>query len=109
VKTPVKTTKALLGILTITLVLVIQVQAQFNYTINNGAITITEYTGSGGAVSIPSTINGLPVSGIGESAFYHRTNLTGVTSYELRVTSCPRQWGHIWVTSKQLILLKNPG
>jgi hypothetical protein len=79
VKTPVKTTKALLGILTITLVLVIQVQAQFNYTINNGAITITEYTGSGGAVSIPSTINGLPVSGIGESAFYHRTNLTGVT------------------------------
>ena len=38
------------------------VQAQFNYTTNNGTITITGYTGSGGAVTIPSTINGLPVT-----------------------------------------------
>ena len=34
------------------------VQAQFTYTTNNGAITITGYTGSGGAVVIPATING---------------------------------------------------
>ena len=40
------------------------VQAQWNYTINNGTITITEYTGPGGAVTIPSTINGLPVTSI---------------------------------------------
>jgi uncharacterized repeat protein (TIGR03803 family) len=39
-------------------------QAQFNYTTNSGAITITGYTGSGGAVTIPSSINGLPVTGI---------------------------------------------
>jgi hypothetical protein len=39
------------------------------YTANNGAITITGYTGSGGAVSIPSTIDGLPVTSIGEDAF----------------------------------------
>ena len=33
------------------------VQAQFNYTTNNGTIAITGYTGSGGAVTIPATIN----------------------------------------------------
>jgi hypothetical protein len=31
------------------------------YTTNSGAITITGYTGSGGAVAIPSTINFLLV------------------------------------------------
>jgi hypothetical protein len=44
-------------------------QAQFTYTINNGTITITGYTGPGGAVTIPSTIDGLPVTTIGDSAF----------------------------------------
>ncbi|MCX6921690.1 MAG: leucine-rich repeat domain-containing protein, partial [Verrucomicrobia bacterium] len=47
------------------------VQAQFNYTTNNGTITITGYAGSGGAVAIPSTINGLPVTSIGDGAFYN--------------------------------------
>ena len=42
------------------------VQAQFTYTTNNGTITITGYTGSGGAVTIPGTINGLPVTSIGD-------------------------------------------
>jgi hypothetical protein len=32
------------------------VQAQYQYTNINGSITITLYTGSGGAVTIPSTI-----------------------------------------------------
>jgi Leucine Rich Repeat (LRR) protein len=41
------------------------VQAQFLFTTNNGTITITAYTGPGGAVTIPSTINGLPVTTIG--------------------------------------------
>jgi len=41
------------------------VQAQFDYTTNNGAITITGYTGPGGAVVIPGTINGLSVTRIG--------------------------------------------
>ena len=53
------------------------VQAQFNYTNNNGTITITSYTGPGspgnpgfgGAVIIPSTINGLRVKCIGDNAF----------------------------------------
>jgi hypothetical protein len=40
------------------------VQAQFNYTTNNSTITITGYTGPGGAVTIPDTIDGLPVTSI---------------------------------------------
>ena len=54
-------------------------QAQFTYTTNNGAITITKYTGLGGAVTIPSTINGLPVTLIGSLAFNWCTSLTSVT------------------------------
>jgi hypothetical protein len=54
------------------------VQAQFTYTTNNGAITITGYTGLGGEVSIPDTINGLPVKSIGDSAFSSSSNLTSV-------------------------------
>lgn len=54
-------------------------QAQFNHTTNNGAITITGYTGAGGAVAIPATINDLPVTGIGVSAFLDLDNLTSVT------------------------------
>jgi hypothetical protein len=42
------------------------VQAQdYTYMTNNSAITITKYTGSGGAVAIPDTINSLPVTSIG--------------------------------------------
>ena len=44
-------------------------QAQFNYTTNNGAITITLYTGTNASVTIPDTIDGLPVTSIGASAF----------------------------------------
>src|ERR1035441_6326031 len=55
------------------------VQAQFSITTNNGAITITGYTGPGGAVTIPSMINGLPVTGIGDQAFVYCTSLTSVT------------------------------
>jgi hypothetical protein len=51
----------------------------FGFTINGGAITITGYGGAGGAVSIPSTINGLPVTSIGTRAFYQCTVLTSVT------------------------------
>jgi hypothetical protein len=43
--------------------------AQFTYTNINGAIEITRYTGSGGDVTIPSTIDGYPVTTIGQNAF----------------------------------------
>lgn len=51
----------------------------YTYTTNNGTITITGYTGSGGAVTIPSTINGLPVTGIESGAFSLSPILTAVT------------------------------
>ena len=54
------------------------VQAQFTYTTNNGTITITGYTGSGGAVTVPSTTNGYPVTCIGYNAFYECTKLTSI-------------------------------
>jgi hypothetical protein len=51
----------------------------YTYTTNNGTITITGYTGSGGAVTIPDTINGLPVTTIGSGAFQNYSSLTNVT------------------------------
>ncbi|MCX6927871.1 MAG: leucine-rich repeat domain-containing protein [Verrucomicrobia bacterium] len=91
-----KTTKALLGVLNITLDLMGRisgswilsllalltlpavVDAQFNYTTNDGTISITGYTGSGGAVSIPSTINDLAVTSIGSNAFLYLSGLSSV-------------------------------
>jgi hypothetical protein len=55
------------------------VQAQFTFTTNKGAITITGYPGCAGAVSLPSAANGLPVTSIGGYAFQSRTTLTNVT------------------------------
>ena len=55
----------------------------FTYTTNNGTITITGYTGTNTVVTIPSTINGYPVTSIGAQAFSPAfvglTNLTNVT------------------------------
>jgi hypothetical protein len=55
-------------------------QAQFTYTTNGDAITIIPpgYTGSGGTVNIPPTINGLPVTSIDEEAFM--PSLSRITS-----------------------------
>jgi len=54
------------------------VQAQFTFTTNNGAITITQYTGPGGAVVIPGMTNGYPVTAVGGAAFYDNTSVTSV-------------------------------
>ncbi len=51
----------------------------FIYTTDGIAITITGYTGSGGELSIPDTIDGLTVTGIGEQAFESCSGLTRVT------------------------------
>jgi hypothetical protein len=57
-------------------------EAQLSYTTNNGAITITGYSGcdsgSNGAVVIPDAIDGLPVTSIQDRAFYDCTGLTSV-------------------------------
>jgi hypothetical protein len=66
-------------LVTLLLALPAAVQAQYNYTANNGAITINQYTGPGGDVTIPDTISGLPVTTIGSAAFYQIQSLTSVT------------------------------
>ena len=51
----------------------------FEYTISNGEVTITKYVGSDTAVVIPSTIEGYPITSIGDRAFYVCNSLTTVT------------------------------
>jgi hypothetical protein len=57
------------------------VQGQFDYTTNADGVTltITGYTGSDGAVTIPSNINGLIVTAIGSNVFLFDIGLTSVT------------------------------
>lgn len=61
------------------LTLPVLAQAQFTYATNSGGITITGYTGPGGGVIIPTNINGLPVTDIGEEAFSGTYSLTSVS------------------------------
>jgi hypothetical protein len=61
------------------LILPTLVQAQLRDPNASGRITVSCYTGPGGAVVIPSIINGLPVTSIGDRAFQDCTNLTNVT------------------------------
>jgi hypothetical protein len=49
------------------------------YTTEKDAATLTKYIGSGGDVTIPDKINGLPVTTIAESAFQNCTTLTSLT------------------------------
>jgi len=49
------------------------------YSVLNGAATITSYQGTGGAVTILSTLEGFPVTSIGISAFQSCSSLTSVT------------------------------
>lgn len=69
---------ARLLVLMLLLTLPIAGLAQFTYTTNNGTITITDYTGLGGEVTIPDTIDGLPVCSIAEGAFANSDSLTSV-------------------------------
>ena len=48
----------------------------YNYSSSDIAITVTNYTGSGGTAIIPGSINGLPVTGIGANAFQDSSILT---------------------------------
>jgi hypothetical protein len=51
---------------------------QFTYSISDGNVTITYYAGSAKDVNIPGTLDGLPVTEIGERAFEDK-QLTSVT------------------------------
>jgi hypothetical protein len=55
------------------------VQAQLTFTTNNGAITITGYTGSPTVVTIPNTTNGYPITSLAEDAFLGKDTMTSIT------------------------------
>ncbi|HOC55514.1 MAG TPA: leucine-rich repeat domain-containing protein [Verrucomicrobiota bacterium] len=59
----------------------VQAQVCFSYETNNGTITITRGCACDGAVTIPDTINGLPVTSIANWAFFFcgNLNLTSLT------------------------------
>jgi hypothetical protein len=66
-------------LLQLLLALPARTKAQFAYEVTNGTVTIAGYTGRGGAVVIPSEVNGVPVTNIGDDAFAGCTNLISVT------------------------------
>ncbi|NLB65058.1 MAG: leucine-rich repeat protein, partial [Lentisphaerae bacterium] len=50
----------------------------FEYSSDGTSITIMDYQGAGGEVTIPDTIEGLPVTSIGQEAFEECSDLTSV-------------------------------
>ncbi|MCX6652877.1 MAG: leucine-rich repeat domain-containing protein [Methanomassiliicoccales archaeon] len=54
-------------------------EGDYTYTVSGGFATITGYTGTGGAITIPSTLGGYPTVAIGDYAFQDCTPLTSVT------------------------------
>jgi hypothetical protein len=60
---------------------ILPARAQFGYTTNtDGTLTITNYTGPGGNITFPATIDGLPVSGLGTNVIpATNSTVTGIT------------------------------
>lgn len=56
----------------------ITVASEYEYSINDNKVIITKYTGIGGDVSIPETLEGAPVVTIGKTAFYGNQNLISI-------------------------------
>jgi hypothetical protein len=54
-------------------------ESDYQVTKTGNAVTITKYVGKGGAVSIPATIQGSPVTTIGGNSFIENASLTSVT------------------------------
>jgi hypothetical protein len=51
----------------------------YYYTITSGQATITTYRGADDNVTIPATLGGCPVTGIGNNAFAGHSAITGIT------------------------------
>ena len=50
----------------------------YEYAVKNGTVEITGYVGDGGALTLPSVINGKTVTSIGSNVFYYCDTLTSV-------------------------------
>lgn len=51
----------------------------FTYEVADGQATITGYTGAGGHVTIPGTVDGYPVKAIGDYALYWCESIISIT------------------------------
>lgn len=58
-----------------------ETEGDYEYAVNaeSESVTITKYIGAGGAVEIPNTLGGKPVTSIGNDAFAYCKSLTSVT------------------------------
>lgn len=57
-------------------------ESDFEYGVDKNTATITKYKGAGGAVEIPATLGGYPVTGIKMQAFIECTSLKSVSMPE---------------------------
>ena len=62
----------------------------FKYTVSDGEVTITKYTGTDASVVIPSKIDEMPVRYIGKYAFSNNSTLTSVELPESLTELCSR-------------------
>lgn len=53
--------------------------AQFTFTTNSGALTLTGYSGTSAAVTVPSSTNGMSVVRFGQYAFSNNSSVVSVT------------------------------
>ncbi|MDX2109929.1 MAG: ice-binding family protein [Verrucomicrobiota bacterium] len=58
---------------------VIDIYADYEYTDDGDSVTITNYTGIGGVVVIPASINGTSVTAIADSAFSNNSAITSIS------------------------------
>ena len=64
-------------------------EGDWEYSVADGQATVTKYNGAAARVTVPATLGGKPVTGIGEDAFYFNDSLTELTLQE-GVTSIGR-------------------
>ena len=74
----------LVGLMMMTILLCCSSQVQaaqddYTYTVTDGKATITRYTGTGGVVTIPSTLSGATVTSIAANAFGNSNSITTIT------------------------------
>ena len=78
---------------------------EFSYATMHGSVSISRYNGPGGNVVIPDTIEGLPVTDVGPSAFEGCGSLVGITFPDS--VTCIRKAAFRWCTG--LASLTLPG
>ena len=61
-------------------------EGDYTFTVSGGVAIITDYTGTGGVITIPSTLGGYPTAHIGDDAFYENLAIVSVTIPDSVVT-----------------------